>query len=878
MSGHALVAALGAGAIGALVLVGWAIDSEICKRILPGVVAMNPLTAVTFLLAALCLRLCSRARRDAPGGVTRWTLRLGAGLIATVGALKLAEIVGGFDIGIDRWLFASKLAVGSAMPNRMAPNTAFNFALVGCAFLFLQARNRRVSVWACIFALVSGFEALLAVLGYAYRIESLYGIGSFIPMAPHTAVAFLLVAYGIMARQAERGFLGIITGGNVGGAMARRLLPAAILVPALLGWLRLEGQRRGFYNSEFGVALYTVTNMVVFGSIICCNALSLFRTDAKRTKAERRLRRAHHELEARVEERTAELSQANAALLTARDELEERVRERTATLAESEARLHAILDNGTSVVYLKDMEGRYLLVNRCFAKLLGRTKEEIIGRKTSDLYPAEAAEQFRKSDLEALQSDAPIELEESALQEDGLHTFVSTKFPLRDSAGEIYALCGVAHDISERVAANQALREAESEAHRANRAKSEFLSRMSHELRTPMNAILGFAQILELDELNEDQRDGVGHILRGGRHLLELINEVLDISRIEAGHLSLSPEPVEIGDAIRETLNLVQPLASAREVRLNPAPACAAFVRADRQRVKQVLINLLSNAIKYNRLGGSVTISCEEVVAGRAEAGHPVAGRAEAGPLVGRAETGHAAGVSAPGYNAPTRLRVSITDTGIGIPAERLQMLFVPFERLGAEQSAVEGTGLGLAVAKRLAEAMDGTMGVESSPGQGSTFWVEFPLTESPRLPDDAAEQSTASAMPASSRPCTVLYVEDNLSNLRLIERVLERRPHIALVAAGEGLAGLNMAREQRPDLILLDVNLPDIDGHEVLVRLRGDPVCASIPVLVISADATRGQIERLKNAGASEYLTKPLDVGQFLEALDRTLRPAAAA
>lgn len=834
---HSLLAALGTAAIALMVLFGWAVDSEFCKRILPGVVAMNPVTALTFLLAAVSLWLSSRVRRATRGPLS-WGIRVGAVIIALIGAIKLAEVFGGLEIGIDRWLFTAKLAMGSAVPNRMAPNTAFNFLMLGCAFLFLQARKSGVAAWACIFALVSGFEALLAVIGYTYRIQSLYGVGSFIPMAPHTAVVFLLVAYGIMARQAERGFLGIITGRNAGGAMARRLLPAAVLVPAVLGWLRLEGQRRGFYDAEFGVALYTVTNMVVFASIICCNALSLFRTDAKRTKAEGRLRRAHDELETRVEERTAELSHANAALLRARDELEERVRERTATLAESEARLQAILDNGTSVVYLKDLEGRYLLVNRCFAKLLGRTKEEIIGRRTSEFFPPEAAEQFRKSDLEALQSDAPIELEESALQEDGLHTFVSTKFPLRDSAGAIYALCGVAHDITERVAANQALREAEVEAHRANRAKSEFLSRMSHELRTPMNAILGFAQILELDELNEDQRDGVGHILRGGRHLLELINEVLDIARIEAGHLSLSPEPVEVGHVISETLNLVQPLASERQVRLNPSPPCEQFVHADRQRLKQVLINLLSNAIKYNRVGGSVTISCEAI---------------------------------------DTRLRVSITDTGIGIPAERLKQLFIPFERLGAEQSTVEGTGLGLAVAKRLMEAMAGTMGVESSAGQGSTFWVELPLTTSPLLAKEAPQELTSPAMTTSHGRRTVLYIEDNLSNLRLIERVLERRPEITLIAAAEGLAGLNMARAHRPDLILLDVNLPDIDGHEVLVRLSGDPVCASIPVIVISADATRGQIDRLKNAGASEYLTKPLDIRRFLEVLDSTVVTDAA-
>jgi signal transduction histidine kinase len=268
----------------------------------------------------------------------------------------------------------------------------------------------------------------------------------------------------------------------------------------------------------------------------------------------------------------------------------------------------------------------------------------------------------------------------------------------------------VAHDITERTRVTRALKLAEQEANRANAAKSEFLSRMSHELRTPMNAILGFAQLLEFDDLTADQRDGVAHILRGGRHLLELINEVLDISRIEAGELSLSTEPVEVTSALQETLDLVQPLAAARNVRLISLPCTSRYVMADRQRLKQVLINLVSNAIKYNRLEGSVTITCE-------------------------ASENHA--------------RIAITDTGIGIPAERIEQLFTPFQRLGAEHSAIEGTGLGLTVAKRLVEAMAGTIGVESTPGQGTTFWVEFLLTDSAlaiaELPHEDASPGSSS-------------------------------------------------------------------------------------------------------------------------------------
>ncbi|HEY2614975.1 MAG TPA: ATP-binding protein, partial [Chthoniobacterales bacterium] len=417
------------------------------------------------------------------------------------------------------------------------------------------------------------------------------------------------------------------------------------------------------------------------------------------------------------------------------------------------------------------------------------------------------------------------------------HTFISSKFPLVDAAGNIYGLCGVSTDITDRKRAGKALQDAKEEAERANRAKSEFLSRMSHELRTPMNAILGFAQLLQMDKLTPQQHDGVGHILRGGEHLLKLINEVLDIARIEAGRISLSCEPVEIAGVIRETLELVGPLASERNVGLINSVTEGNFILVDRQRFKQVLINLVSNAIKYNRLDGTVTLKCEMT---------------------------------------ESRGRVTISDTGLGIAPARLKHLFTPFERLGAEHSAVEGTGLGLTVAKRFVEAMAGTIDVESQPGEGTTFLIDFPRAESSLKTVATIEDLPEIETNGCSRPRTVLYIEDNLSNFTLLERLLERRPSTRLIAAKNGLEGLTMARKHRPDLILLDVNLPDINGHDVLVCVHADPSCASIPVIVVSADATSRQIDRLMSAGAADYITKPLDVKKFLTVLDQVL-PAGA-
>jgi signal transduction histidine kinase/CheY-like chemotaxis protein len=372
----------------------------------------------------------------------------------------------------------------------------------------------------------------------------------------------------------------------------------------------------------------------------------------------------------------------------------------------------------------------------------------------------------------------------------------------------------------------------------ANRSKSEFLSRMSHELRTPLNAVLGFSQLLQLDNLTPDQRQSVDQIAKGGRHLLDLINEILDISQIETGTLALSPEAVNARDLVSETVDLVRPLAAERGVHLIGADtgACDVFLFADRQRLKQILLNLLGNGIKYNREGGSVSISCS----------HPT----------------------------PGTVRIQVADTGPGIPREQKHLLFTPFERLGAEQTTIEGTGIGLALSRRLAEVMGGTLDVDSTVGRGSTFWVEFPVVEGPVERIERLDSLGGTAVVRTQdveQPC-VLHIEDNLSNVKLIERILAQRPDVNLIPAMQGRLGIELARQHRPILILLDLNLADISGDDVLQRLREDPVTAQIPVAIVSADATPRQVQRMLTSGATAYLTKPIDVRELLELVDSSL------
>ena len=556
-------------------------------------------------------------------------------------------------------------------------------------------------------------------------------------------------------------------------------------------------------------------------------AIAEAHTRMERALAEAEVRRLNAELEARVAVRTAELAGANAALA-----------EQQAALRESEQRLQGILDHSPAIIYLKDLEGRFILVNRQFERSFGMDGAATLGKAAREVYPPRLAEIYEANDQQALASGA-IHVEEPAVLNGDVHVLATAKFPLIGTDGTPYALCGIASDITLRKQADDEIKTARLEAERANRAKSEFLSRMSHDLRTPLNAVLGFAQLLGADGLTGEQSECVRQILHGGQHLLDLINEVLDIARIEAGHLSLSPEPVAVREIVRRAMALVSPLAAQRNITLafDDAAAGSCSVVADRQRLTEILLNLLSNAVKYNRPGGRVTVAFER--------------------------------------SAPTRFRIKVTDTGAGIPRQKLQMLFTPFERLGAEATAVEGTGLGLALSRGLAEAMGGSLGVVSEVDRGSTFWVELELTDELEMTIPVGPAEPRAAASLAARPATVLYIEDNSSNVRLMERVLGRRPGITLLHAPQGQTGVAMAAARRPDLIFLDMHLPDMPGDEVLRQLWCDPELRRIPVVVLSADATPSQVRRVMASGASAYLTKPLDLQNVLATLDDMLSVA---
>jgi PAS domain S-box-containing protein len=507
-------------------------------------------------------------------------------------------------------------------------------------------------------------------------------------------------------------------------------------------------------------------------------------------------------------------------------------------LRDSERFLDSVLEHIPNMVFVKDAEElRFVRFNRAGEKLLGYSREDLMGKSDRDLFPSHEADFFIHRDREVLASHDVVDIPEEPIdtRQHGSRTLHTRKIAIRDDRDQPRYLLGISEDITDRRLAEQAADEARAQTEQANRAKSEFLSRMSHELRTPLNAVIGFAQLLELDDLDPRQREGVEQILKAGRHLLELINEVLDISRIESGTISISIEPVHLGSVLAEALSLIRPLADEAGVRLlgDPAELADLHVRADYQRLKQVLINLLSNAVKYNRRGGQIAIRRHELPDGGIDLG--------------------------------------IADTGRGLSADSLERLFDPFERLGAEGTAIEGTGLGLALSKRLMEAMGGTIAAESEPDVGTTMWVRLHRSEGP--PEDAV---TAIALPVAtsgSPTGTIVYIEDNLSNVKLVERMVARLPEVRVIPAMQGKLGIDLIRRHHPDLVLLDLHLPDLHGREVLEQLKRDPATAAIPVVVVSADATSGQVERLMAGGATDYLPKPIDLDLLLKTITRVLQ-----
>ena len=482
-------------------------------------------------------------------------------------------------------------------------------------------------------------------------------------------------------------------------------------------------------------------------------------------------------------------------------------------------------------------DGFFKRISPAFTQTLGWSREELTTKPFLHfVHPDDCEATLREVERQVVAGQRVLHFENRYRHKDGSWRILSWK-SMPGPNGTMYA---TARDVTEQKASEAALAQAKKDADRASTAKSDFLSRMSHELRTPLNAVIGYAQLLEMRSSDPKTLESTKAILKGGRHLLGLINEVLDLARIEAGKLTVSLEPIEIGGIVDHAIDLVRPIAEERGIQIVVADSVGEniYVKADRQRLVQVLLNLLTNAAKYNRPNGSISVHCSK--------------------------------------GAQDMTRIEVCDTGMGIDEQRLGSLFKPFERLG--DHAVEGTGLGLALSRSLVELMGGTLSLISTSKNGSTFAIELPSAVAVELPNVTDAQKVADLKLAVDN-FRVVYIEDNLSNVKLLENVFEEIGGIELLPAMQASVGSRLIEDHEPDLVLLDLHLPDKPGAEVLRELRSNPNTASIPVVVLSADATENQIKRLLQAGADAYLTKPIDLPTLfakIEELRLTSRKAA--
>jgi len=534
---------------------------------------------------------------------------------------------------------------------------------------------------------------------------------------------------------------------------------------------------------------------------------------------------------------------------TARKQVEAEQRKLDQRLRDQQFYTRSLIESNIDALMTTDPAGIITDVNKQMEALTGSTRDELIGAPFKSYFtdPDHAEAGIKR----VLRENKVTNYELTARNRDGKQTVVSynaTTFYDRDR--NLQGVFAAARDITERKLLDQALQEtnvalegAKSVAEKANLAKSDFLSSMSHELRSPLNAILGFAQLIESGPPppTDSQRASIVQILQAGWYLLELINEILDLALIESGKLSLSLESMSLGEVLADCQAMIEPQTLRHSIQVSfPQFDSPQFVHADRTRVKQVFINLLSNAIKYNRAGGSVVVTC--------------------------------------GPGLSNRTRINFRDTGDGLTADKLAQLFQPFNRLGQEAGAEEGTGIGLVVSKRLVELMGGQIGAHSTVGLGSDFWVELDSTVEPQTAA-AGSPTPVSLLRANGHAAqhTVLCVEDNLANLTLIEKLVARRPDIHLLSARDGRSGIEIALTSQPDVVLMDINLPGINGIQALRILSDNPATTHIPVIALSANAMPRDIEKGLRAGFYRYLTKPIRVSELMEALDEALGFAAS-
>jgi PAS domain S-box-containing protein len=787
-----LCAGIGSAIAGLLVLTGWVFEMEVLKRVQPGFTSMNPMAACCFVVGGLAMMAICR-------GWLRPALILSA-LVAALASLKILDFTF-VQVPVDRILFADRLGDAGATPSRMAPNTAIAFLLIGLSLAAATIKGSRAALLSQ--ALGGGvlLISMFALIGYGFGMDQLHRVGPFIPMAIHTAVLLLILSIGLFSLAPEKGIMRVLRDGGAAGSLARTILPLALLIPVAVGAMRLWGQEQGYYGTEAGIALQVVANVLVTSALLISSIVALYHSDSGRRRREQAL---------------------------ARSEARYRLAETVASVG------HWRMDLPSLGIEWSDE----------LFRICGIDKKSGAPSATQmlELYHPDDRGRVRESVRAALREGRDWQYRVRLCRPDGDLRHVSSQGVCeRDADGKLTSIFGVFADVTE-------LERARCQAEAATAAKAAFLANMSHEIRTPLNGVMGFAELLLAGGLEPQQKRHATLILDSAQVLLKLLNDILDVSKIDAGQLEVAAEPLDLGHQLRQCVRLMESPAQKKGLALSLSldPTLPRHIVGDGLRIRQVILNLLGNAVKFTDRGSVAVVAAESV---------------------------SLAGVR--------QLQIKVTDTGVGIPPARQASVFEEFVQADASISRrFGGSGLGLSISRRLIALMGGNLALASQEGVGTQVTVTLPLhaSEEPAAQSPEVTPASAPSAPApQDRHACILLVEDLDINQELITGMLSRMGYRVEIAAN-GAEAIREAERLNAepglyDLIFMDVQMPAVDGLTATRAIRSlGGSAASIPIVALTANAFASEIEECREAGMNDHLSKPVSMAALGAALTHWL------